>query len=253
MRFTGLLVHAVDRQNATVGSFHFPEKSGNFGASQSCPGAAVHSHAALKPYHTRLRFVAPPKGAGTIRFRVLIKFVHLFSKGLGLPESSSLCYFICRVGPANDGAFFYPSADLVLGEGPPVDPVGKYSWQLAPLGVDCASHCSQSGLFCDQSAMEHVGPCNCALFLIPCSCLEPVRNLIFVFCLLGFPAFKLRFRKRFKGRPILQLSLSSSERLLHGVPCSHARHLSLLLMLRCSCVYLKNLFLFFFIFLVFAP
>ena len=77
-------------------------------------------------------FVAPPAGTGAITFRTLIK-----------------------EGPANEGAFYFPQEDLVLGEqAPSADDSKATVWNVAKFGQSCTEFCDEIGATC---AMDDPG------------------------------------------------------------------------------------------------
>ena len=144
MKYRGLLVDAVNALNETVGRFNFDPSSNMFWEPPACPGALVQTSADPKPFGVTLTWVAPPQGAGPVRFRCLIKR-----------------------GAANTGSFHYPSTgagagaggqDLVLEE---MDMAGEGAPQpvtlAADAGVSCASHCrAELGYACDGDRLAGV-------------------------------------------------------------------------------------------------
>ena len=90
LKYRGILLHAVTATGVAVGSMLFPETPNpkHHSPLDVCPHAALHTDAELKPFRAQFRFKAPPKGAGTLTFRCLIK-----------------------TGPANDGDFWVSGAN----------------------------------------------------------------------------------------------------------------------------------------------
>ena len=123
MKYTGLLVDAVDGSNTTVGEFSFSDPTTRlFWEPPRCPGALVHASADAKPFGVTFSFTAPPAGTGSIRFRALVKR-----------------------GVANTGYFHYPSTgaggarDLVLDEMEMETEIAPRSITLTTTpGVSCA-------------------------------------------------------------------------------------------------------------------
>ena len=117
-KYRGLLVVARDAMGNNVGSWEGDEWM-RPSLQAGCEGAIYHAHAAEKPYHETLRFIAPAAGAGPLTFKALIK-----------------------IGDANTGAFFRPAQALVLQEGsgsgpqPTPEPVTDGSvWFKAEAGM----------------------------------------------------------------------------------------------------------------------
>jgi hypothetical protein len=93
-KYRGLLMHATDLLNKTVGEFELPAAEDSlFWTPPGCPGRVLHTDAEQKPYHATVFYRAPKAGAGTITFKSLFKR-----------------------GPANEGYFYYPEEDPVLVE-----------------------------------------------------------------------------------------------------------------------------------------
>ena len=138
-------LHAVDSKGDSVGTFDFPSNSENakfHNPHNYCPHAALHTSAELKPLLSKFSFSSPPEGTGDITFRSLIK-----------------------TGPANDGAFYYPSVDITLkegevkqfGQGDRVDnndlPV---TWIKSDEHESCKTTCENSNQFCNLKAMREL-------------------------------------------------------------------------------------------------
>ena len=140
-KYRGFLMDAVSNVTGTlqtVGRFVFPEsRAGFFWEPPSCKGAAVHTHADVKPFVVRLKWEAPPPGSGPITFRTLLKR-----------------------GPANVGAFHYPQTDMRLeeaGAGAAGEGVveGRSEVSLGDDGLSCDAHCAtlSGGQVCDGAAL----------------------------------------------------------------------------------------------------
>jgi hypothetical protein len=72
-KYIGLVLYAVDATGAQVGKWDVPTGV-KYWTPPSCKfKAVVHSDAAIKPLYSRFYFRAPPAGAGTLTFKVLIK------------------------------------------------------------------------------------------------------------------------------------------------------------------------------------
>lgn len=154
LKFVGLLLHAVDKKNLSVGYMVFPDTSlGGFQSpAANCPHAALHKDASLKPFKTVFRFQTPPEGTGTITIRCLIK-----------------------TGPANTGEFWWPNTmgDIVLTEAPP-PPDTYVKWYISysflmtqthaihshrfasDAGGNCYDKCKSVWRDCDSSLMDSV-------------------------------------------------------------------------------------------------
>lgn len=130
--YRGLLLHAVNELNETVGKFVVPPDDNSlFWVPPGCPQAIMHTSADKKPYFVQLRFKAPSNGTGRINFRCLIKR-----------------------GPANHGSFYYPmiNGDLSLTEADVPD--FQYQWSVSSSGESCDSHCKSKGKICDLNAIS---------------------------------------------------------------------------------------------------
>merc|ERR1719150_3081366 len=59
-KYRGLLLHAVDESGTTVGEWEFPDEGEVlFHSPHTCPQAALHASADIKPYKVRLHWRAP--------------------------------------------------------------------------------------------------------------------------------------------------------------------------------------------------
>ncbi|GAB5361995.1 hypothetical protein AAMO2058_000760100 [Amorphochlora amoebiformis] len=106
----------------------------------------MHAHADPKPLKMTFRYKAPPAGAGRITFKALIK-----------------------VGPANDGFFYYPNGiHKIIG---PQIPTGGFpgahvpfrltegtalssSWVMGGLSESCHEACASHSMHCDESTLK---------------------------------------------------------------------------------------------------
>jgi hypothetical protein len=149
-KFRGLLMHAVDTLNNTVGTWELPDaENAIFWSPSVCPQAVLHNDAEPKPFLNEIRFRAPPAGTGTIVFRTLIK-----------------------VGPANTGYFYYPNknygGDLTLEEAPTAGASASAedkeiesalrTWHISNVSQSCSQVCATKGeeYSCDLSAMKSI-------------------------------------------------------------------------------------------------
>lgn len=131
--YRGLLLHALDSANNDVGSWNFPATDhALFWSPPTCPKAAMHVSAELKPYGVQISFKTPPQGTGTITFKCLIKR-----------------------GPANDGYFHYPKIDLVLTEAAPLPQFPK--WMAANPGESCPDACQRDPLYLNDYSKMNKG------------------------------------------------------------------------------------------------
>eukprot|EP00948_MAST-09A_sp_MAST-9A-sp1_P001837 g1837.t1 len=126
-KYRGLLLHAVDSQGNTVGEWGLPsDKPGyDFWHPTTCGKQYVlHANGDDKHLGQRFYFKAPPAGTGTITFQLLLK-----------------------VGPANEGEFYYPKQDLVLTEAG-IESSQKY--YLGAQGDNCHDTCEKYNLKCNS-------------------------------------------------------------------------------------------------------
>ncbi len=168
MKYRGILLHATDSANSSVGEFPFPdEDDGKFHTPMShCPHAALHADAEPKPFKAEFRFKAPNVGTGDITFRALFK-----------------------TGPANTGDFWYPAVDPVLTEAVTLPP-STMTWILADEYQTCHDACKSARLECSGDELAsitgpnsfitavgsaHLGSCQFPL-LSDCSPVSPVRS-----------------------------------------------------------------------------
>ena len=161
-KYLGLLLYAVDRFEAKVGTWEIPlDATPRFWLppDPGCAGhALMHTDAELKGFEERFVFRAPPALTGPITFRVLVK-----------------------QGETNKGAFYWPSTedtsvyaqrpsrgmsggDLVLSEATSAASGGgepRVAWMRAADVASgwsgpqsCTQVCSERGLSCDEAALR---------------------------------------------------------------------------------------------------
>eukprot|EP00462_Mataza_sp_D1_P022678 CAMPEP_0175131328 /NCGR_PEP_ID=MMETSP0087-20121206/6483_1 /TAXON_ID=136419 /ORGANISM="Unknown Unknown, Strain D1" /LENGTH=1426 /DNA_ID=CAMNT_0016413609 /DNA_START=30 /DNA_END=4310 /DNA_ORIENTATION=- len=139
-KYRGLSVVARNSANKNVGSWKGddwfkPIARAAQDPNDNCHGAILHTHAALKPYHYVLKFLAPPKGTGKLTFKALIKR-----------------------GDANTGEFYKPLQDLVLDEGPESTgkptPTDGSQWFQSDAAQSCSAACKTKGLECTAISMR---------------------------------------------------------------------------------------------------
>lgn len=134
-KFRGLLLHAVDAQNISVGDW--PTETEDFWHPPACPKAMLHNGAHLKSYSARFTFRAPPSGTGSLRFQALFK-----------------------VGPANVGEFYWPKEDLILSEEDALNP----EWVESEVGQSCEQACIAQGMGrCDAAGLNAISGSGAAL------------------------------------------------------------------------------------------
>lgn len=119
-KYRGLLLHAVNSDGVTVGEWDFPEEGETlFFSPHTCPQAALHKTADLKPFTVRLHWRAPNNPPDEVTFRCLIKR-----------------------GPANHGWFHYPNGangDL------------KLTADITPESADHFFIVGEAGESCDET------------------------------------------------------------------------------------------------------
>lgn len=131
-KYRGLLIHARDNSGNDVGSWNFPaEDHALFWSPPTCPKAAMHVSAAIKPYGVQLSFSTPTVNTGPITFKTLIKR-----------------------GPANHGYFHRPN-DLVLSEGAALQHFP--TWVQADPGESCPDACRKDPLLVNDYSKMNVG------------------------------------------------------------------------------------------------
>mmetsp|Transcript_16233 Transcript_16233/g.26375 ORF Transcript_16233/g.26375 Transcript_16233/m.26375 type:complete len:332 (-) Transcript_16233:114-1109(-) len=147
-KYRGLALHAYNKTHSHIGLWSTTDSTFQFNRKWVSPepGCIMHAQGDLKPLRTRFRFKGPPAGTGNITFQALIK-----------------------VGPANEGWFYYPNGlnenlegevppdgfpgngvDLLLAEGP----TRTLPWVQGHAGQSCDSVCVSIGKQCDEAAMR---------------------------------------------------------------------------------------------------
>lgn len=138
MKFNGLLLYAVDRNETKVGEWVLPSKS-NFWLPQTygCDGKAVlHNSAQVFNYHENFLFLAPKAGTGPITFRSLIKQGQAF--------------------PNLNGAFFWPNEEPLTMTEKKIT-LFKPTWVQGKPGQSCNTVCTERiGGTCDPTGFETV-------------------------------------------------------------------------------------------------
>jgi len=135
-QYNGLLLYAIDAADtsadpAKLGKWEFQDTEDRF--HSFCPGTVLHGSAALKPYLTSWRFLPPDNFRGTIKFIGLIK-----------------------VGPANDGSFYYPNELTLTATG--AAPLAAERWYRGANNKSCDDTCRavDANLRCDSARLASV-------------------------------------------------------------------------------------------------
>jgi hypothetical protein len=135
-QFNGILLYAIDAADTTadpakVGRWEFTDTEDRF--HSFCPGTVLHANAALKPYLTTWRFEPPADFTGSIKFVALIK-----------------------VGPANDGAFYYPNNVVLSPTG--AAPTLAEQWYRGANNKTCDEVCAAvaTNFECDDAKITTI-------------------------------------------------------------------------------------------------
>ncbi|GAB5361974.1 hypothetical protein AAMO2058_000758800 [Amorphochlora amoebiformis] len=132
LKYRGLVLHASNATHDFLGEWIVAGDDGQTKLFWNPePNCLMHAQADLKPLKMKLRYKAPPKDSGTIHFHAMLK-----------------------VGPANDGWFYYANGmDLNLaGTVPPQGFPGRENPFQLTEGPPLA--CASQGMTCDETVLQ---------------------------------------------------------------------------------------------------
>jgi hypothetical protein len=135
-QYNGLLLYAIAANDASedpvkIGRWEFTDTEDRF--HSFCPGTVLHGSASLKPYLSSWRFFPPADFSGDIKFIGLIK-----------------------VGPPNDGSFYYPNEVTVRATG--TAPTLVQQWHRGANNRSCDETCRtvHPNLRCDATRIDDI-------------------------------------------------------------------------------------------------